>query len=337
MRAGANDTIRVDDGPWHPAIRADWLVLRRTGWPAFARVVAAPVLLLACCVAVACGDFYSGYGWCLAADALLALGGSHAIAHQRLLDALERWRFGWCGALPVPRGATHGTLLLIMTAMLMASLAFVTALLLGASMPAPHRDDLPYALAAINLGLVVGTAGAAARVLRRGAVARARHSDGIREPLLALAWLNDPRLPHLLDWQRRAALVRWRRGAGAAMAALALFAIPDGAPVLGGSGLVVLVISVAWLDVVLRACAKATAEAARLLQPTPAGGDRLRPASLRYPLLAMGCTLVLAVAGAILASGGSGAAGLGGAACAVAVSVWPLGRMVAARHPKPAP
>ena len=146
---------------WHPALRADWLVLRRTGTVAFARIIGVPALLLACCAAIACGDFYGGYGWCLAAGALLALGGSHAIAHQRLLDVLERWRFGWCGALPVARGATACTLLLVTAVALMVSLAFGTVLLLGVSTMAPHRGDLPYALAGIDLALVAGTAVAA--------------------------------------------------------------------------------------------------------------------------------------------------------------------------------
>ena len=316
---------------WHPAIRADWLVLRRTGTVAFARIIGVPTLLLACCAVIACGDFYRGYGWCLAAGALLALGGSYAIAHQRLLDALERWRFGWCGALPITRGAAAWTLLLVTATALLVSLAFVTALLLGLSSRAPHRADLLYALVGIGLALVVGTIIATLRVFRAGA--RVRHADGIREPLLALPWLNDPRLPHLLDWQRRMALVRWRRGGGAAMAALALFAVPDGASALRGAGLILFVFSLTWLDVALRACAKATAEAARFLRPTPLGDDRLRTASFRYPLLAVVCASVLVVVGAILLDRGSAIAGLWGAACAVVASAWPLRRVaVAARH-----
>ncbi len=316
---------------WHPAIRADWLVLRRTGTVAFVRIIGVPALLLTCCAVVACGDLYEGYGWCLAAGTLLALGGSYAIAHERLLGALERWRFGWCGGLPVARGATPWTLLLVTVAALMASLAFTTALLLGVSMPAPHRGDLTYAWAGIDLALVVGAVVAAMRAFRRGA--RALQADGIREPLLALPWLNDARLPHLLDWQRRAALVTWRRGGGAAMVALALFAVPDGASVMRAAGLILLMISLTWLDVALRACAKATAEAVRLLQPTPLDGNRLRIASFRYPLLAVVCTFVLIVVGAVLMSGGSAIAGLWGAACAISVSAWPLRRvMVATRH-----
>jgi hypothetical protein len=321
---------------WHPAIRADWLVLQRTGTFAWVRIIGIPALLLAGCAAVACGDLYGGYWWCLAAGALLALGGSHAITHQRLLDALERWRFSWCGALPVARGAVAWTLSLIAVAAAVASLAFVTALLLGIAMSAPHRGDLAYALAGIDFGLVAGTATAVARAFRQGTVARARHADGIREPLFSLPWFDDPRLPHLLDWQRRAALVRWRRGGGAAMAALALFAVPDGASVMRGAGLVLLVISLTWLEVALRTCAKATAEAARLLRPTPLGNDRLRAASFRYPLLAVVCTFALTVIGAILMSGGSAIAGLWGAACVIVMSAWPLRRvMQVARHPEP--
>src|SRR6185437_8709795 len=132
--------------------------------------------------------------------ALLALAGGHAIVYARWLDALKRWRFGWCGALPVGRGAKAGTLLLVTAAGMIASLAFVTALLLGASVAAPHHVDLPYALVGVALALVVGTAAAALRALRRDAGVHV--ADGIRESLLALPWLNDPRLPHWLDWQR---------------------------------------------------------------------------------------------------------------------------------------
>ena len=318
---------------WHPAIRADWLVLRRTGALAFMRIIGVSALLLACCAAIACGDFYGGYGWCLAAAALLALGGSHAIAHQQLLDARERWRFGWCGALPTVRGATAYTLLLVTAAALMASLVFVTALLLGVSVGAPHRSDLIYALTGIDLALVGGTVVAVVRVFRRGVFA-VHQTDGIREPLLALPWLNDPRLPHLLDWQRRAALVHWRRGGGVAMAALALLAVPDGSSMLRGAGLILFVISLTWLDVILRASAKMAADAAQLLQATPLDNRCLRVASFRYPLLAMACTWVLAVCGAVLASDGSALAGLGGVACVVAASAWPLRRVaVATRRP----
>jgi hypothetical protein len=314
-------------------MRADWLVLQRTGGPAIARVVGAPVLLLACCAAVVCGAFYGGYGWCLAAGALLALGGSHAIAHQLLLDTLERWRFGWCGALPVARGAVAYTLLLVATAVLMASLAFVTALLFGVSVRAPHRGDLPYALAGIDLGLVVGTASAAVRVFRRDMVARAGSADGIREPLFALPWLNDPGLPHLADWQRRAALVRWRRGGSFVMVGIVLGVVPMGAPMVQVAGLVLLVLSWSWLAVAMRASADAIANAACLLGAVPLDARCARRASVRYPIIAALCALVPMAVGTVLLR--RGVIALAWIVCAGAVSAWPvLGSLRATAGPE---
>ena len=283
---------------WHPAMRADWLVLQRTGAVAFVRMFGAPVSVLACCVAFACGDLYAGYGWCLAAAALLALGGSYSIAHQRLLDALERWRFGWCGALPVARGASASTALLVTAAALIASLALVSVLLLGISTSASHRGDLPYAAAGIGLALIVGTTVAMLRVFRGGV--RMRHADGIREPLLALPWLNDPRLPHLLDWQRRAALVRWRRGGSFVTVGIVLAAVPIGAPMLEVGASVLLVLAWSWLAVVMRASADAFVSAARLLAAVPWDGRSAWLAALRYPLIAALCALVLMATGAAL-------------------------------------
>lgn len=306
---------------WHPAMRADWLVLRRTGPVMSIRIFGAPALLLACCAALACGDFFLGYGWCLAAGALLALGGSHAIAHARLLDALRRWRFGWCGALPIARRATAWTLLLVVAAALILSIAFVAVLLSCISLHAPHGRDLPYALAGIGLGLVVGVAVAMMRVFRRGAVA-VHQADGIREPLFALPWLNDPHLPHLLDWQRRAALVRWRRGGSFAMVGIVLGAVPMGAPMLQVAGLVVLVLSWSWLAVVMRACAGATATAVRLLGATPLDIRRARLTSFRYPLVAALCAFVPVLVVAV--AGGRVAIALTWVVCAVLASAWPL-------------
>lgn len=312
----------------HPAFRADWLVLRRTGSIAFARIIAAPALLLTCCVAVACGDLYGGYGWCLAVVALLALGGSHAIAHQRLLGALERWRFGWCGALPAARGAMACTLLLVTAVALAASVAFVTAVLPCISVSAPHRGDLAHALAGINLALAAGTVAAAVRVFRRGALARVCHADGVREPLFALPWLHDPRLPHLLDWQRRAALVKWRRGGSFVMVGAVLAALPHGSSIRLVVALVLLVLSWSWLAVVMRASADASTAAVHLLGATPLNIRRARLSSLRYPLLAVSCAFVPVLVVAIL--GGRAAIMPAWIVCAGLASAWPMLRILRA-------
>lgn len=316
---------------WHPALGADWLVLRRTGWVGCARILGVPALLLACCAAVACGDFYAGYGWCLAAAALLALGGSHAIAHGRLLGALQRWRFGWCGALPIGRGAAVWTLGIVTAPALIVALAIIVGLLLAASRYAPHRADAPWALAAVGLGLVVGTVAAGVRASRAGAAARARRADGIREPLFALAWLNDPRLPHLLDWQRRAALVKWRRGGSFAVVGLALAAVPDGAAIPAVMTLILLVLAWAWQAVVMRACADSTAALMDLLRTTPLDVRRARAASLRYPLLATLCAFVPAAIGTVLSRHGIVAVAWVLGACVA--SAWPLAGILAATRP----
>ena len=330
LRANRVPQSAAMTSPWHPAIRADWLVLRRTGPMAWAGMLGPPVLLLISCIALACGDLYAGYGWCLAAAGLLALGGGCGIAHQRLLDALERWRFGWCGALPIARGAAASTLLLSAIAALVASLAAATALLLGIAAFAPYGRDLPYALAAIDGALVAGVAVAAIRVFRRGALARVHHADGIREPLLALPWLNDPRLPHLLDWQRRAALVRWRHGGSFVTVGIVLAAVPIGAPMVQVGALVLLVLSWSWLAVVMRASAEAFIAAARLLAAVPWNVRSARMAALRYPLIASVCALMVMAIGAALLR--YGIVALVWILCAGATSAWPLVRLARATH-----
>jgi len=310
---------------WHPAIRADWLVLQRTGAVGFLRVIGGPTLLLVCCAIVVCGDFYAGYGWCLAAGALFALGGSYAIAHQRLLVATERWRFGWCGALPIARGATVSTLLLVAATALLTALAFITALLFAISVPAPNCVDRVYAVVGIDIALVVGAALAAARALRRGA--RGSPADGIREPLFAMPWLNDPRLPHLLDWQRRAALVRWRSGGNFMLVGLVLAGVPQGPVLHEVVGLVLLALSLTWLGVVMRASADSTLDAARLMAAIPFDPHRVRLAALRYPAIGASVTAVLAVVGVALVHP-SIALWCGCVACGAAASAWPVRRLL---------
>jgi hypothetical protein len=225
-------------------------------------------------------------------------------------------------------------LLLVTAAALIVSLVFATLLLLGVAVAAPHRGDMAYALAGIDLALVAGTAAAAARLFRRGALA-AHRADGIREPLLALPWLNATSLPHLPDWQRRATLVRWRRGGSFATVGIVLAAVPMGAPMFEVAGLVLLVLSWTWLAVVMRASADATNDALALLGATPLDGRRARRASFRYPVVAALCVLVPMAVGAAL--GGHGVIVPAWMVCACAVSAWPIARILRATRPTGAP
>lgn len=159
-------------------------------------------------------------------------------------------------------------------------------------------------------------------------------ADGIREPLLALPWLDDPCLPHLLDWQRRSALVRWRRGGSFATVGIVLAAVPIGAPMLEVAGLVLVVLSWSWLAVVMRASADAFVAVERLLAAVPWDARSARLASLRYPLIAMSCAVAFMAIGTALLR--HGIVALVWIVCAGAASAWPLVRILrATRSPEP--
>lgn len=142
-----------------------------------------------------------------------------------------------------------------------------------------------------------------------------------------MPWLHDPRLPHLLDWQRRAALVRWRSGRGFGLVGVVLAGEPMGASAAGVVGLVLLALVLAWLAVAMRACADAAGDARRLLDATPASADHVRRASLRFPLFALTGATTLAVIAALLFDGVV-APMIGWIVCAAAVSFWPLLRLI---------
>lgn len=287
-----------------------------------AQSLVAPLLLVAGCTILVCAALYRGLGWCLPVSAAFAVVGAHGLARSRLAGALTRSRLGWCGALPLHAGATPRALLVVTSTAVAAAIIAMSALLTLAALPAPHRDVLGFGLMAVDGGLVAGTAAAALHVLRPGAMVRRHHADGIREPLLALPWLNAAHLPHLLDWQRRAALVKWRRG-GFALVAGVLIAVPDGAAIPGVVALVLLAASLAWFDVVMRTSARVTFAAAGLLRATPLSAHRMRWTALRYPLVAGICASTSAVIAVALPDAGPIPL-LIWLACALAAAVWPV-------------
>jgi hypothetical protein len=327
LHVSCNDTIRAMVISSVPSVHADFLALRRAGWTVVARTFVAPVLLVLACGVLAAIPLYQDVGWLTLVSAVLALAGSHALTRGRLTAAMVRARFGWCGALPVRAGVTQGVMVALTVASLIAAVLLGSLLLACAAMVAPRRDALIPGLLALDGGLIVGTSVAVVQALRTGAVARSRHADGIREPLFALSWLNDSRLPHLLDWQRRCALVRWRSGGSFALVGVVLVGVPMGAAILDVAGLVLLALSLAWLAVVMRACVVATVDACRLIEATPVVAGRVHRASLRYPLVAVMAATVLALVGALLLHDGFPPMVVW-IACAAAVSLWPLFRII---------
>lgn len=308
-------------------MQADLLALRRAGWMACLQPFAAPVLLVAACVALAGVALYTEYAWCIGLSGLLALAGSFALTRERLTTALLRARFGWCGVLPIRRRNVHAALWLLAVAALAIAAVAGSVSLLVVTAKASHPDVLNLALLALDSGLIVGVVAAASVTLRKGAVARLRHADGIREPLFTLRWLNDVRLPHLLDWQRRAAVVGWRRGGSFVMIGCALAAVPDGAAIPAVAGMVLWMLALVWFEVVMRASAVVVVDARRLLGATPLQHGRMRWAALRYPLFATVCAMVVVVAGVAL-PGGDLLSMAAWTACAATAAALPLYRIV---------
>jgi hypothetical protein len=292
-----------------------------------ARTLAGPALLVLVCGVLAAVPLYRDLGWLTLASALLALAGSHALTRNRLLAAGSRARFGWCGALPLRAHATPVMLLALAVLALIAAVSSGGLLLVCVALPAPYRDNLGLGLLVMDGGLMVGTLAAVVQVLHAGAAVRSRHADGIREPLFAWPWLNDPRLPHLLDWQRRCALVRWRSGSNFALIGIVLAGVPMGAAMLDVAGLVVLALALAWLAVVMRACMTATADARSVLAATPLRAEAMRLTSLRYPLLAVIGAMLLAAIGVLLLHAGFAPMAVW-MVCAATMSSWPLSRIV---------
>lgn len=213
--------------------------------------------------------------------------GSYVLVNARLQAVAKRLHNGWWAAIPIhPR--SHAVVLCVIAAslcLLTLSLATVALLVLGAD------GDIGLATRGIALAVVLGAVVALVAVLRRPhAVTGFPHLRvRSRQPFFPTAWLQDRRLPHLSDWQRRRALLRWRTGASAMPACAVLMLLPVGASPLVLSGMLIFVLSAAWLGLVLRASIQIAASAGRLLRSTPAGPRRQLHAALRYPMFACAC------------------------------------------------
>lgn len=245
--------------------------------------------------------------WPLPITLLLATAGG-ALLRSRLLAVSESWRTGWWAAAPLdPRVTTHTLVVLALAAAIIAMLAAAAALTWLAWLAGDARTlqaVIPVAAGGILGGAALGLASALRA--RRRCVTAPKHA-GIRRPLFATAWLEDRHLPHLLDWQRRDTVRRWRTGGNAPLLGLAFALLPAGMGLHSTLALVVLAFLVVWLRVALHACAASTRAASQLLAATPACPRQFARAALRYPLFATACSLVPALL--VIAVGGMSATG----------------------------
>ncbi len=304
---------------WHPWFGEIAIVLRRRA-PRLSTSAVLIVSVLLLTVGV-------GIGWAHVAGVPLVSAGDRALAplakwppqaalviaavvfvlvRARLQRISAQLRDGWWAAMPVdPRSRTVA--LSVAAGVVMLVCATVLMTIVGVLVALGARGASGTALAVIAAGATAGATAALIVVLRRPpAPHRGRSRVGVRHPLFATTWLVDRRLPHLSDWQRREALLRWRTHASATPVLAALVLMPAGASPLTLLGMLLFALSAGWLGVALRASIKVAASAAELLHSTPVSARQRTRAGLRYPAFACGC------------------ASIGGLLVAVAAGSWPL-------------
>lgn len=220
---------------------------------------------------------------------------SHAWVRSRSLLMIDQCRSGWLAAVPAhPRSVLATSLALAALWTLVATLASVAVLGIAA-LVAHQTADVGMSIATVTIGLCLGASSGwlvAVRHFHAGTAARQRR-QGIRHPVFALAWLNDSDLPHLLDWQRRETLLRWRRGGSAWWLGAALFALPSGVSNRSAFGFMLLAVSVSWLGVAMRACSDSSRQAIAFCAATPLARNTFNKAAMRYPMIATVCAMAL--------------------------------------------
>lgn len=231
--------------------------------------------------------------------ALAAFTASRRFAHAHA----ESLHSGWWRAAPVDRGSIDRV---VVAVALLAGCASIGLLALGAACTALLAGRALPMTALVSCAIAVlagGLAGAAAANWRRRHPATLRRA-GIRVPVLRIATPASA-APHLFDWQRREAVMRWRTGSNIKLIGVYLALTPGASQPWQVAGALMFVAATAWLGAVLTASGDVTQRARQCLQATPLDAAALRWAGLRYPLLALAAAS-LVFAGGVALSGGVG-------------------------------
>lgn len=218
--------------------------------------------------------------------------GTHALVRFRLQSVRLQLQTGWWAAVPIdPR--SRAVALWLVAAMVATCWMALSAIAVGVLAVLGDVGDSGNALLVVPAGVSVGTVTAAAVAFRPRPGRRAAAIGARRRPLFSTAWLDDARLPHLSDWQRRDVLQRWRTGASALPALAALLLLPSGASPLVLLGMLTFAWSAGWLAVVLRASIATATGCAELLHATPVSGRSQLAAAARYPAFASVCAVTV--------------------------------------------
>lgn len=235
-----------------------------------------------------------------------------AMAHGTTASLVAELRHGWWGATPVPVAATRRTVLLFALGQtLLSNVALLGVLLVIVAISDRWQHWFAPAVIIASIGLWIGAALGYLVARRREARPRTKHSrHGTTKPLFALPGLDDARLHHFPDWQRREALNRWRLGGRIWQLVAFGLLIPMNSAFWSLLGLLLLGTSLIWFGVVLRASEETIVRATKLFAAMPLHFPALAAASLRYPLLAWFATACIGGAGLML-QGASGIVAIG--------------------------
>ncbi|HET8897798.1 MAG TPA: hypothetical protein VFN09_03315 [Rhodanobacteraceae bacterium] len=292
---------------WHPWLDEARLSAPRLGVRACAQILWPEILLVLAGNGLIAGHLAAATPWWFPLVCAVLGVASLALTQQRLAQLTAQWQSGWWAAAAIPSIAAARTrwLLCLLAALAGALLSLPLPLLFS---PFTDGDRL-----ARSCGLV-------AAALAGGALAAGfwptqptrRHAKLhlLRTPLLPLPGLDARDLPTLATWQRRETMQRWRRGSQFGLLGGMLAMLPSGTSTAAAIGLLLLVGTIAWLTVVMAACADVADAAARLLAATPVAMRRARRHAWRYPAFSLACAslwmlvaVVLLNASMLLAAG----------------------------------
>jgi len=224
----------------------------------------------------------------LLAIAILA-GSALAVTRAAGVALRRELRLGWWGAMPIAPGQVRTATVLVGALLALAQFLGVLGVLGAIALVAKYWDRwfaplVTTAAYAIPLGAALGW-WLAERAGRGGEDEGARaHLHG--KPALALPLLEAGSLAGIAIWQRIETVSRWRAGGAAWAIALIASLVPAGTAWTSLSGLMLFVVTVAWLIVALRSSEDVIVASAELTAATPMGLGRLARACGRFPVFA---------------------------------------------------
>ncbi|WP_342316526.1 hypothetical protein [Lysobacter sp. FW306-1B-D06B] len=218
------------------------------------------------------------------------------VASRRLSLLACELRSGWFAALPISSLRVRMTLFVVAIGYGLIGLGAWSAVMVAAWFDASRfvSGSMLPSMTGLTAGIGIGLW----RSLRPPATDRTHHA-GRREPLFTRAFVTDASLAGVSQWQRRAVVLRWRRGQGGHfwIVGSMFLLLPDRLGLKLATGAVLMVVSWLWASLALRMSLDVAGEARQLLRATPIQAHDGRRAAVGYPLIALACATAIALLG----------------------------------------